>query len=62
MGYQYNAMISPVIGIVQETNCSNFIYNFSKKAIFKKLIVNKSYTKKLKKLYFFIILWLKQIM
>ena len=53
MGYQYNAMISPVIGIVQETNCSNFIYNFSKKAIFKKLIVNKSYRKKLKKLYFF---------
>ena len=61
MGYQYNAMISAVIGIVQQTNCSNFIYNFSKKAIFKKLI-NKSYRKKLKKLYFFIILWLKQIM
>ena len=55
-------MISPVIGIVQETNCSNFIYNFSKKAIFKKLIVNKSYRKKLEKLYFLIILWLKQIM
>lgn len=55
-------MISPVIGIVQETNCLNFIYNFSKKAIFKKIIVNKSYRKKLKKLYFFRILWLKQIM
>ena len=62
MGYQYNAMISPVIGIVQETNCLNFIYNFSKKAIFQKLIVNKSSRKKLKKLYFFRILWLKQIM
>lgn len=55
-------MISPVIGIVQETNCSNFIYNFSKIAIFKKLIVNKRYRKKIKKLYSFIILWLKQIM